>query len=242
MAHVGYTLKGRYMKIKLYCDGADYEDILRLSKDDKIKGFTTNPTLMKKAGIEDYFAFAKNAAGIVNPKPISLEVFSDDLGEMYEQAKKLSSIGENVYVKIPVTNTLGVFTGPILTRLSREGVKLNVTAIFSLNQVREVCESLDENTPAVISVFAGRIADTGVDPVPHMEKCANMIPNNFELLWASPREVLNVYQAEASGCDIITATPAVLSKLNLKGKSLEQFSLETVKMFYNDALAAGYEL
>ena len=230
------------MNIKLYCDGADLEDISRLSNDKSIEGFTTNPTLMKKAGIEDYYSFAVEAVKIVSPKPISLEVFSDDLEEMYEQAKKLSALGDNVYVKIPVTNTKGAFTGPILTKLSNRGVKLNVTAIFSIEQVKNVCASLNNDTPAVISVFAGRIADTGVDPIPHMEKCRSIVPNNFELLWASPREVLNVYQAEASGCNIITATPSILSKLKLKGKSLEQFSLETVQMFYDDASSAGYKL
>ena len=230
------------MNIKLYCDGADLEDITRLSKDASIEGFTTNPTLMKKAGIEDYYSFAVEAVSIVKPKPISLEVFSDDLEEMYQQAKKLSALGDNVYVKIPVTNTKGTYTGPILTRLSNEGVKLNVTAIFSIEQVLNVCSSLNNAIPAVISVFAGRIADTGVDPVPHMAVCREIVPDGFELLWASPREVLNVYQAEASGCNIITATPSILSKLSLKGKSLEQFSLETVQMFYNDASSAGYKL
>ena len=232
------------MKIKLYCDGADLEDIRRLSKDEKIQGFTTNPTLMKKAGVQDYYEFAKHAVDIVSPKPISLEVFSDELDEMYTQAKKLSELGHNVYVKIPVTNTKGEFTGEILERLSAEGVKLNVTAIFTLEQVKNVCTSLTAGTPAVISVFAGRVADTGIDPIPHMINCKTIIQafDGFELLWASPREVLNVYQADACGCEIITATPSILSKLDLAGKPLDQFSLETVQMFYNDASAAGYSL
>ena len=232
------------MNIKLYCDGADLDDIRRLSDDDKIQGFTTNPTLMKKAGVADYYSFAKQAVDIVNPKPISLEVFSDDLDEMYVQAKKLAELGSNVYVKIPVTNTKGEFTGPILKRLSSEGVKLNVTAIFTLDQVKDVCTSLTVGTPAVISVFAGRVADTGVDPIPHMKNCKAIINafDGFELLWASPREVLNVYQADECGCEIITATPGILSKLKLCGKPLDEFSLETVQMFYDDAVAVGYTL
>jgi len=232
------------MKIKLYCDGADLEDITRLSNDDSIQGFTTNPTLMKKAGVQDYYEFAKQAVSIVSPKPISLEVFSDELEEMYVQATKLSLLGDNVYVKIPVTNTKGVSTSPIIQRLSSEGVKLNVTAIFTLEQVKDVCLSLNVGTPAVISVFAGRVADTGIDPIPHMINCKKIVGafEGFELLWASPREVLNVYQAEECGCEIITATPDILSKLKLAGKPLEQFSLETVQMFYNDANAAGYTL
>ena len=232
------------MNIKLYCDGADLDDITRLSKDDTIQGFTTNPTLMRKAGIIDYYEFAKEAVSIVDPKPISLEVFSDDLEEMYIQAKKLSELGNNVYVKIPVTNTSGEFTGPILKRLSIEGVKLNITAIFTLDQVKNVCVSLTVGTPAVISVFAARVADTGVDPVPHMRACMLIVKafDGFELLWASPREVLNVYQADDCGCDIITATPGILSKLKLASKPLDEFSLDTVKMFYSDALNAGYTL
>jgi transaldolase len=232
------------MRIKLYCDGANLEDIRRLSSDEKIQGFTTNPTLMKKAGIKDYYDFAREAVSIVNPKPISLEVFSDDLDEMYIQAKKLSELGNNVYVKIPVTNTDGEFTGRILKKLSSEGVKLNVTAIFTLAQVKNVCTSLTVGIPAVISVFAGRVADTGADPIPHMMNCKRIIAafDGFELLWASPREVLNVYQADNCGCEIITATPGILSKLALQGKSLDEFSLETVKMFYNDAASAGYTL
>lgn len=232
------------MNIKLYCDGADLEDITRLSKDPKIQGFTTNPTLMKKAGIKDYYEFAKKAVSIVSPKPISLEVFSDELDEMYAQAKKLSVLGDNVYVKIPVTNTKGVSTSKIIKDLSSEGVKLNVTAIFTLDQVKDVCSSLTIGTPAVVSVFAGRVADTGIDPVPHMKTCKKIVSafDGFELLWASPREVLNVYQADDCGCEIITATPGILSKLSLAGKPLDQFSLETVQMFYNDASAAGYSL
>ncbi len=232
------------MKIKLYCDGANLDDIRELSKDDEIQGFTTNPTLMKKAGISDYYSFAKQAVAIVDPKPISLEVFSDDLDEMYVQAKKLANLGSNVYVKIPVTNTKGEFTGRILNSLSSEGVQLNVTAIFTLEQVKNVCLALNADTPAVISVFAGRVADTGVDPIPHMKKCKTIVSafSSFELLWASPREVLNVYQADECGCEIITATPGILSKLKLGGKPLDEFSLETVKMFYNDAVAVGYTL
>jgi len=243
LAYASYII-GAEMKIKLYCDGADLEDIRKLSKDEKIQGFTTNPTLMKKAGVNDYYAFAKKAVAVVDPKPISLEVFSDDLDEMYVQARKLAMLGSNVYVKIPVTNTKGEFTGKILKRLSSEGVQLNVTAIFTLEQVKNVCLALTVDTPAVISVFAGRVADTGVDPIPHMKKCKTIVSAfpSFELLWASPREVLNVYQADECGCEIITATPGILSKLDLYGKSLDKFSLETVQMFYNDATSAGYTL
>ena len=233
------------MGIKLYADGANLDDIKKLTLNDKISGFTTNPTLMKKAGVENYVDFAAKAVKIVNDLPISLEVFSDDLDGMETQAIKLSSLGTNVYVKIPVTNTKGVSTVPIIKKLSQQGVKLNVTAVFTIKQVKEVVANLSDTTPSVISVFAGRIADTGVDPVPHMIQCKEIISSNSlcELLWASPREVLNVYQAAQCQCDIITATPSILTKYEkLASKNLEQFSLETVQMFYNDAKAAGYTL
>ena len=234
--------------IKLYADGARIEDIAALAKDPDIAGFTTNPTLMKAAGVTDYVSFAMEALKAIGDKPISFEVFSDEAEEMKTQAIMLSGLGENVYVKIPVTNTKGQFMGPLITELSRAGVKLNITAIFSIQQVVDVVTALHDSgkdTPSIVSVFAGRIADTGVDPVPHMKAClciARSIPN-CELLWASPREVLNVIQANDCGCDIITATPAILGKLKKSYmKDLEQFSLETVKMFYDDATAAGYKL
>tara|TARA_B100000131_G_scaffold317116_1_gene358495 strand:+ start:1073 stop:1774 length:702 start_codon:yes stop_codon:yes gene_type:complete len=233
------------MKIKLFADGANLNEIRELSNDEKISGFTTNPTLMRKAGINDYVKFAVEAIKIVKDLPISLEVFSDDLQVMEKQALELSRLGDNVYVKIPVTNTKGESTGPIIKSLSEKKVKLNVTAVFTTEQVEKVVSCLHEGVPSIISVFAGRIADTGVDPVPHMKKCKKAIEKHqmCELLWASPREVLNLYQAEECQCDIITATPAILAKYEkLASKDLEEYSIETVKMFYNDAKAAGYKL
>tara|TARA_R110000824_G_scaffold60050_10_gene160906 strand:+ start:14627 stop:15340 length:714 start_codon:yes stop_codon:yes gene_type:complete len=234
--------------VKLYADGARIEEISTLSRDENISGFTTNPTLMNAAGIEDYVEFATNALSVIGQKPISFEVFSDEPDEMRSQALILSSLGENVYVKIPVTNTKGIFMGPLITDLSNNGVKLNITAVFSIQQVKDVVESLrasNLDTPSVVSVFAGRIADTGVDPVPHMKSAVEIVRSisKCELLWASPREVLNVIQANECGCDIITATPAILKKLHTSYmKDLDQFSLETVKMFYDDAKSAGYKI
>ena len=236
------------LNIKLYADGAKIDEISKLAKDNSIAGFTTNPTLMKAAGVKDYTSFAISALKVVNGKPISFEVFSDEVLEMKAQAIMLSGLGKNVYVKIPVTNTKGEFTGPLITELSRAGVKLNITAVFSIQQVVDVVTALYKSnvgTPSIVSVFAGRIADTGVDPVPHMKAASCIVKSipNCELLWASPREVLNVIQADDCGCDIITATPAILKKLETSyGKNLEKFSLETVQMFYNDAKAAGYKL
>lgn len=234
--------------IKLYADGANITDIQKLSSDENIAGFTTNPTLMKAAGIKDYATFAKEALKVVGEKPISFEVFSDEKEEMKKQALFLADLAENVYVKIPVTNTSGTFMGPLITELSAAGVKLNITAIFTIEQITDVVNSLlnsNSDTPSIISIFAGRIADTGVDPVPTMTfalRASNAL-KACEVLWASPREVLNVYQANDSGCHIITATPSILKKLQAsKNKDLSQFSLETVKMFYNDAQAAGYSL
>jgi transaldolase len=234
--------------VKLYADGARIEEISTLSRDENISGFTTNPTLMNAAGIEDYVEFATSALSVIGQKPISFEVFSDEPDEMRSQALILSSLGENVYVKIPVTNTKGIFMGPLITDLSNNGVKLNITAVFSIQQVKDVVESLrasNLDTPSVVSVFAGRIADTGVDPVPHMKSAVEIVRSisKCELLWASPREVLNVIQANECGCDIITATPAILKKLHTSYmKDLDQFSLETVKMFYDDAKSAGYKI
>ena len=236
------------LDIKLYADGAKIAEISSLAEDDSIAGFTTNPTLMKAAGIGDYLAFAMSALKVVDGKPISFEVFSDETEEMKTQAIMLAGLGENVYVKIPVTNTKGEFMGPLITDLSKAGVKLNITAVFTIQQVVDVVTALYNSgvdTPSIVSVFAGRIADTGIDPVPHMQAASCIVKSipNCELLWASPREVLNVIQANDCGCDIITATPAVLKKLHTSyGKDLEQFSLETVQMFYNDAKAAGYKL
>lgn len=232
------------LKIKLFSDGADLDGILAMYRNPWISGFTTNPTLMRKAGITDYEGFGRKVLAAVPDRPVSLEVFSDELAGMEEQARKIATWGPNVNVKIPVTNTRGVFTGPLLSSLSSEGVALNVTAIMTLDQVKQVADALHPDTPAIISVFAGRIADTGIDPVPLMKEAVAAIAHRpkAELLWASPREVLNVFQAESTGTHIITATPDILNKLSLTDKDLEEYSLETVKMFYNDATAAGFTI
>lgn len=232
------------LKVKIFADGADKAGMLEMYKNPTIQGFTTNPTLMRKAGIADYETFAHDVLAAIPDRPISFEVFSDDIEEMEEQAHLIASWGDNVYVKIPVTNTKGESTAPLLKTLSFAGVKLNVTAIFTLKQVRETCDALAGRAPAVVSVFAGRVADTGVDPVPLMRTArflVDMIPNT-ELLWASPREVLNIFQASDVGCDIITVTNDVLKKLSSVGKDLEEFSLETVHMFRDDSVKAGFTL
>ncbi|MDX2099768.1 MAG: transaldolase [Leptolyngbyaceae cyanobacterium bins.59] len=232
------------LKVKLFADGADLEVITRMAQNPLIKGFTTNPTLMRKANILDYKAFALDVLQIVPDRPVSFEVFSDDFLEMERQAFEIASWGENVYVKVPVTNTLGEFAGPLIKRLSTAGVQVNVTALMTVNQVERVVASLADTTKGFISIFAGRIADTGLDPVPTMVRAVEIMKAcpRFELIWASPRELLNVFQADAAGCHVITATNDVLSKLNLVGKDLDEFSLETVKMFYRDALNAGYTI
>jgi transaldolase len=232
------------LSIKLFADGADMESITRLYADPRIKGFTTNPTLMRKDGVEDYEAFARSVLEIVTDRPVSFEVFADELGEMADQARAIASWAPNVNVKIPVTNTKGVFTGPIIEALSAEGIELNVTAIFTREQVRAVCDALEESAPAIISVFAGRIADTGLDPMPLMRDCVDILHSRpkAELLWASPRELLNIFHADAVGCHIITATTDLLHKLGGVGKELEVFSLETVNMFYADAQASAYTI
>jgi transaldolase len=232
------------LRLKLFCDGADLKDIEKMSANPFIKGFTTNPTLMRKAGVADYARFAHEALAIVGDKPISFEVFSDDFSGMEREARVIASWGGNTYVKIPVTNTAGMSCAPLIRKLSSEGIALNVTAMFTLEQVREVADALATHVPSIVSIFAGRIADTGVDPMPLMSEAGRILASKpqSELLWASPRELLNVFHAEASGCHIITATPDILAKLALVGKDLQQYSLETVKMFYNDAQAAGYKL
>ena len=232
------------LSIKLFADGANLDDMLAAQASGKISGFTTNPTLMRKAGIKDYAAFAKHVLTKIKDVPISFEVFSDDLPEMERQARKIATWGDNVYVKIPVTNTKGDFTGPILYTLSRDGIKLNVTAIFTLEQVHDVVQALDAKTPSVISVFAGRVANAGIDPMPIMRASvaiAKKLPL-AEVLWASPREALNVLQAQDCGCHIITMTPDLIKGTSAFGKDLTEFSLETVQMFYDDAKAAGYSL
>jgi transaldolase len=232
------------LKIKIFADGADLDGIAKLAREPWIKGFTTNPTLMRKNGISDYAGFARDMLRIVPDRPVSFEVFADDLPTMERQAHEIATWGKNVNVKIPVTTTQGEFCGPIIQRLSAAGVMVNVTAVFTPEQVFRIAECLSPNTPAIVSVFAGRVADTGVDPMPLMRESLRILQSlpKAELLWASPRELLNVVQADEIGCQIITVTSDLLAKLNLLGKSLDQFSLETVEMFRRDAVAAGYEI
>lgn len=232
------------LKIKIFADGADINAMRQAAANPLIKGFTTNPTLMRAAGVNDYRAFALDVLTIIPDRPISFEVFADDFPSMEAQAREIASWGDNVYVKIPVTNTKGDFSGPLIATLSRAGVKLNVTAMTTLEQVSRVGEALAENVPAVVSVFAGRIADTGRDPVPHMAEALRLLKGRpkAELLWASPRELLNIFQADSIGCHIITVTNDHLKKLALVGKDLQDYSLDTVKMFYNDAASAGYQI
>ena len=232
------------LRVKIFADGANLEGMAALARDPRIAGFTTNPTLMRGAGITDYTAFAREVLAAIPGRSISFEVFSDDLDEMERQAREIASWGEHVYVKIPVSNTRGESTGPLTRTLSQAGVKVNVTALMTLQQVQDVAESLAGGAPSYVSVFAGRVADTGRDPVPLMAACvAALRPQpQIELIWASPRELLNVFQADAIGCHIITVTHDVLKKLALVGKDLDQYSLETVTMFHWDAVAAGFSL
>jgi len=231
------------LKVKLFADGADKAGMLEMYDNPSIKGFTTNPTLMRMAGVQDYRAFAREIIEAIPDRPISLEVFSDEMAEMEEQALEIASWGDNVYVKIPVTNTKRDPAYSVIRRLSRAKVKVNVTALMTVDQVREVADCVAGN-PSYISVFAGRIADTGRDPVPIMGAAVKLLEStpDVELIWASPRELLNVFQANSIGCHIITATNDILNKLSLVGKDLDEYSLDTVKMFYNDAQRAGYTL
>lgn len=232
------------LRVKLFADGADKAAMLRLYANPAIQGFTTNPTLMRKAGITDYAAFARDIVAAIPDRPISLEVFADDFDEMERQARLIAAWGSNVYVKIPVTNTRGDFAGPLIRKLTAEGVQLNVTALLTLAQVEQVVDALQGGAPAYISVFAGRIADTGRDPIPVMQAALDRMARHpqMELIWASPRELLNVIQASDIGCHIITATPDILAKLSLLSKDLADYSLDTVKMFRSDALASGFTL
>lgn len=232
------------LKIKLFADGADLAGIREMYANPMIKGFTTNPTLMRKVGIDDYKAFAMDVLKAVPDRPVSLEVFADEFEQMEDQALEIASWGKNVNVKIPITNTRGQSSGPLVERLSKAGVMVNVTAMMTLEQVREITERLAPATPAIISVFAGRIADTGRDPVPLMAEAVKIMKARpkAELIWASPRELLNIFQADSIGCHIITATNDILKKLSLVGKDLAGYSLETVEMFYKDASAAGYRI
>jgi transaldolase len=232
------------LTVKIYADGADKAGMLEMYARPYIKGFTTNPTLMRKAGINDYRTFAKDILQAIPDRPISFEVFSDEFAEMERQALEIAGWGDNVYVKIPVTNTRREPSYDLVHRLSRTGIKLNVTALATLTQVRDVVAALDPGTPSYVSVFAGRVADTGRDPVPHMAAAVELVhlKPKAELIWASPRELLNIFQADAIGCHIITVTNDILKKLPLVGKDLDDYSLDTVKMFYHDAQAAGFTL
>jgi len=232
------------LKIKIFADGAEVETMVEMSKKPFIKGLTTNPTLMRKAGISDYKEFAKEVLTKIQDKPISFEVFSDNLRGMIEQAIEIASWGENVNVKIPITNSEGIETTSVIKELSRLGIALNITAILTAGQVKSVINALDGNSNAFISVFAGRIADTGRDPIPLMEEALQIMREKpkSELIWASPRELLNVIQADSIGCHIITATSDILKKLDIIGKDLTRYSLETVKMFRDDAVANGYSI
>jgi transaldolase len=232
------------LRIKLFADGADRDDIVRLAGNPLIAGFTTNPTLMRKAAVSDYELFARSILEIIGSRPVSYEVFADDFPEMRRQALKITTWGENVYVKIPVTNTLAKSSAPLVRELSEEGVKLNVTALMTDRQVESVTAALAASPGAYISVFAGRIADTGRDPVPIMARSVDIMRSNskLELIWASPRELLNIFQADAAGVHVITGTHDILVKLHLVAKNLDDFSLDTVKMFHRDAAAAGFKL
>ena len=232
------------LSVKIFADGADRAGMLEMYSNPLIKGFTTNPTLMRKAGVSDYRGFAHEILQAIPDRPVSLEVFADEFAEMESQALEISSWGDNVYVKIPVTNTQGRSSGDLLRRLVQAGVRVNVTALMTLDQVRQVSECLADGPSCYVSVFAGRIADTGRDPMPLMAAAVELLRPypNLELVWASPRELLNIFQADAVGCHIITVTHDVLKKLSLVGKDLHEYSLETVRMFYDDARKAGYAI
>jgi transaldolase len=232
------------LKVKIFADGADYDGMVKMSRSPLIKGFTTNPSLMRKAGVSDYEAFARRILSAIPDRPVSFEVFADDFPTMAEQARAISAWGQNVNVKIPVTNTKGQSSGELIRALSSEGVVLNVTAIFTLDQVRIVADALDPAAAAIVSVFAGRIADTGIDPIPHMLAAKQILAARpkAQLLWASSRELLNIFHAEESGCDIVTVPNELLRKLDLVGKDLGEYSRETVQSFYRDAAAAAYQI
>jgi len=232
------------LRVKVFADGADKAHMLEMYSNPLIRGFTTNPTLMRKAGIGDYEAFARDVLAVIKDRPVSFEVFSDEFEEMERQARKIATWGENVYVKIPITNTRREPSYGLIRRLTNAGIKLNVTALLTLEQTRCTVQALENGAPSSISIFAGRIADTAVDPVPVMTSALEMMAPHpqMELIWASPRELLNIFQADAIGCHIITVTSDILKKLNLVGKDLGDYSLETVKMFHDDARHSGFEL
>ncbi|HEV3305837.1 MAG TPA: transaldolase [Candidatus Sulfotelmatobacter sp.] len=231
------------LRVQIFADGADKASMLELYRQPFIKGFTTNPTLMRAIGITDYEGFALDLLATIQDRPISFEVFADDEPEMEEQARHIAAWGRNVFVKVPVMTTNGAPTYDLVRHLSKDGIQLNVTALLTLEQVRDVCGALQGNVPAYVSVFAGRIADTGCDPVPLMREAVAMVNDvNAQLIWASPRELLNVFQADEIGCHVITATTDILKKLPLVGKDLHEFSQETVQMFRRDAVKSGYSL
>jgi transaldolase len=234
----------RSLKVKLFADGADLPGMKEMAANPLIKGFTTNPTLMRKAGVADYRAFAQDVLKAVPNRPISFEVFADDFGEMERQAREIATWGECVFVKIPVTDTQGRSAAPLIARLAGDRIKLNVTALLTLEQVETVSEALSDHAPSFISVFAGRLADSGRDPLPLLAGALQLMRKapRQQLIWASPREVLNILQADAVGCHVITVTNELLQKLPLVGKDPLQFSLETVRMFHDDAMKAGYSL
>lgn len=236
--------KLRDLKVKLFADGADLQTMVEMAKKPYIVGLTTNPTLMRKAGINNYRQFGLEVLSEIKNKPISFEVFSDDTDEMISQGMEIAGWAPNVNVKIPITNSKGEFTGKVIRQLSDHGVSLNITAIFTVDQVKQVMQFVNSTSKTYISIFAGRIADTGTDPLPIMQNALDIISqnSNTELIWASPRELLNVIQADNIGCHIITATPDILSKIDVIGKDLSQYSLETVRMFRNDAVASGFSL
>ena len=232
------------LKIKLFADGADKTQILRFYANPLIRGFTTNPTLMRSAGVKNYEAFAREILDVIRDRPISFEVFADNFGEMERQARKIAAWGENVYVKIPISNTKRQSSMELAGQLAHSGVKVNITAVLTLDQVRAAADALTGGSPGIISIFAGRIADTGRDPVPTVAAAVDLVSaySDIELIWASPRELLNIFQANDAGCHIITVPETILAKLETVGKDLDEFSLETVAMFHHDAARSGYQL
>jgi transaldolase len=232
------------LKVRIFADGADKKGMLEFYRKPYVKGFTTNPTLMRKAGIANYETFARDILSVIPDRSISFEVFADDFDEMERQARQIAPWGKMVSVKIPITNTRRESSIPLVRRLSHDGIALNVTAMFTLQQVQDVVDAVKGGAPCFVSVFAGRIADTGRDPVPMMSEAVKQLKEapNAELIWASPRELLNIFQADDIGCHVITVTNDILKKLSLVGKDIDDFSLETVKMFYDDGQAAKYTL
>ena len=232
------------LNVKIYSDGANVEKMVEDNTSGNVDGFTTNPTLMVKDGVKDYVEFAKDALAKITDKSISFEVFSDEIGEMYDQALKINELGNNVYVKIPVSNTKQEYTYDLIQKLSNQNVKLNVTALFTEEHIKNVFDSLNKETDAIISIFAGRIANAGIDPEPTIKYAVNLTKDypNIEILWASTREVFNVIQAERCGCDIITMTPSLIKAMDDIGRDLDEYSLDTVKMFYKDATEAGFKV